>query len=93
MENYKEMYRELFIAVTKAIRILEEAQQKCEEIYINEENTEKIMDVITPLKEYETLALCKGGTLCPPVVQSTVTTVCSSGRGSSSNTISSGVRR
>lgn len=34
MENYKEMYRELFIATTKAINILTLAQQKCEELYI-----------------------------------------------------------
>ncbi len=46
MENYKEMYRELFIAVTKAIRILQEAQQKCEEMYISVEEKENLIEFI-----------------------------------------------
>ena len=37
MENYKEMYLILFNAITDAVKILEEAQKKVEEIYINEE--------------------------------------------------------
>ena len=37
MENYKEMYYILFNAITEANKILEEAQKKVEEIYINEE--------------------------------------------------------
>lgn len=35
MENYKEMYLILFNAITEASRILEEAQKKAEEIFIN----------------------------------------------------------
>ncbi len=46
MENYKEMYRELFIAVTKAIEILQKAQQKCEEMYISVEGKENLIEII-----------------------------------------------
>ena len=35
MNNYKEMYLILFNAITDAIKILQEAQQKVEEIYIS----------------------------------------------------------
>jgi hypothetical protein len=51
MENYKEMYRELFIAVTKAIRILQEAQQKCEEMYISGEEKENLIEIIGNWKD------------------------------------------
>lgn len=34
--NYKEMYLILFNAITEAMKILEEAQKKTEEIYINQ---------------------------------------------------------
>lgn len=34
--NYKKMYHELFRATEKAINILIEAQQKCEDIYVDE---------------------------------------------------------
>lgn len=34
MADYKQMYRIMFRAMTKAIEILEEAQQRCEEMYI-----------------------------------------------------------
>ncbi len=51
MENYKEMYRELFIAVTKAVRILEEAQQKCEEMYIEAEDRDKVINIVKRLKD------------------------------------------
>ena len=34
MPNYKEMYLTLFNAVTDALELLEQAQQKSEEIYI-----------------------------------------------------------
>lgn len=46
MPNYKEMYRELFVAVTKANEILKEAQIKCEELYIDssEEDENKVME-------------------------------------------------
>ena len=38
MANYQEMYLELFRATTRAIDILVEAQQKCEELYISAED-------------------------------------------------------
>ena len=37
MDKYKEMYLVLFNAITDAIKILQEAQQKVEEMYISEE--------------------------------------------------------
>ena len=37
MENYKEMYLVLFNAITEAAKILEEAQKKAEEVFINQE--------------------------------------------------------
>ena len=45
MPDYKTMYKELFIAVTKAIDILKNAQIKTEEIYISssEEDENKII--------------------------------------------------
>ncbi len=46
MTDYKKMYRELFTATTKAIEILIEAQQKCEEIYISAEEKENIIRII-----------------------------------------------
>lgn len=36
MPNYMEMYKILFRSQTKAITLLQEAQQKTEEIYISE---------------------------------------------------------
>lgn len=36
MDNYKEMYLILFNAITDAIKILEDAQKKAEEIFINQ---------------------------------------------------------
>lgn len=36
MDNYKEMYSILFHAITEAMKILEEAQKKTEEIYISQ---------------------------------------------------------
>ena len=36
MEKYKEMYLILFNAITEAMKILEDAQKKTEEIFINE---------------------------------------------------------
>lgn len=38
MQNYQEMYGIMVCATEKAIRILIEAQQKCEELAISEEN-------------------------------------------------------
>ena len=37
MDNYKEMYLILFNAITEATKILEKAQKKVEEIFINQE--------------------------------------------------------
>ncbi len=37
MENYKEMYLILFNAITEANKILENAQKKVEEIFIDQE--------------------------------------------------------
>ena len=50
MTDYKEMYRELFIATTKAIEILVEAQQKCEEMYIEAEDEESIIRIVEKTK-------------------------------------------
>ena len=36
MDNYKEMYLILFNAITEAMKILEDAQKKTEEIFINQ---------------------------------------------------------
>lgn len=35
MPDFKEMYLKLFRATEKAMRILEDAQQECEELYIS----------------------------------------------------------
>lgn len=35
MADYQQMYLELFRAVTKAINLLEHAQQTCEDLYIS----------------------------------------------------------
>lgn len=43
MDNYKEMYLILFNAITDAIKILEEAQKKTEEIYINAQKTDYLL--------------------------------------------------
>ena len=37
MVNYKEMYMILFNAISEANKILQEAQKKAEEIFMNEE--------------------------------------------------------
>ena len=36
MDKYKEMYLILFNAITEATKILEDAQKKAEEIYMND---------------------------------------------------------
>lgn len=41
MPNYEEMYRTMMRATEEAIRIMIEAQRKCEEMYIEQENEEK----------------------------------------------------
>ena len=50
MTDYKKMYREMFIAATKAIEILIDAQQKCEEIYISAEEKENIIRIVKKIK-------------------------------------------
>lgn len=40
LPDYKEMYETLFRAVTKAITILQQAQQKTEELYIEAKDGE-----------------------------------------------------
>ena len=50
MEKYKEMYRELFIATTKAIDILVEAQKKCEDLYIEAGEKERIISIMDKLR-------------------------------------------
>ncbi len=43
MEPYKEMYYQLFRSVTKTIALLQEAQLKTEELYVNTEDTPLIL--------------------------------------------------
>lgn len=47
MPNYKDMYKELFGAVTEAIEILKEAQIKTEEMYIlsGENDDNKVVEL------------------------------------------------
>lgn len=40
MADYKEMYLKLFRATEKAMRILEDAQLECEELYISDPEPE-----------------------------------------------------
>lgn len=40
MADYREMYRKLFQATTKAIDILQKAQQETEELYISSDQPE-----------------------------------------------------
>lgn len=39
--NYKEMYYALFRATEEAVRILIEAQEQCEELYLSAEDEEE----------------------------------------------------
>lgn len=49
MPDYKEMYLKLFRAAENAINILIEAQQECEELYLNSEEPElKILPSAKP---------------------------------------------
>ena len=46
MPDYKEMYLKMVRALEKAIRILVEAQQECEELYISEpEHKLNVLDI------------------------------------------------
>jgi len=46
MPNYQEMYLTMFCAAEKAVRILQEAQLKCEELYMEESET-KVIHLVT----------------------------------------------
>lgn len=48
MPDYREMYLELFRATERAIRILVETQQKCEDLYIASPEPEL---TLLPIKE------------------------------------------
>lgn len=50
MPDYKEMYRIMFTAMTEAIFILQEAQLKCEELYI-EAQPESDRETVINLRE------------------------------------------
>jgi hypothetical protein len=46
MEDYKEMYLKLFNETTKAIQLLQAAQQKSEELYIlNDANIDPTLEI------------------------------------------------
>lgn len=49
MPDYQSMYAKLFQSQTKAIRILQEAQQTTEDMYIESEPPD--IRVLTPLKD------------------------------------------
>ena len=58
MTDYKKMYLHLFRETEKAVRILQQAQLDCEEIYINtfgprseKEETEPVVTVLTEKEE------------------------------------------
>lgn len=54
MPDYKEMYRVLFSETTKAISILQKAQQRTEEMYISDDSSEKqIVSIGSHLEEKE----------------------------------------
>ena len=46
MPDYKEMYRIMFTAMTEAIFILQDAQIKCEELYIEADEKADLNTVI-----------------------------------------------
>jgi len=52
MADYKEMYLELFRHVTAAIHILQKAQQKTEEMYVNHEEAE-ILTILNGEPNYD----------------------------------------
>jgi len=46
MPDYKEMYIALFRSITKAVTILQEAQQQTEEMYISEQQPDvRVLDI------------------------------------------------
>ena len=58
MPDYKEMYLKLFRATEKAINELINAQQECEELYLNAEEPE--LKVLPFVQEEPKAPLCKG---------------------------------
>ena len=57
MPDYKEMYLKLFRAAENAINILIEAQQECEELYLNSEEPELKILPFVQTEEDERLPL------------------------------------
>ncbi len=51
MSDYKKMYKIMFQAVTKAIYALQEAQIKCEELYIENSQDEVSREEILKIKQ------------------------------------------
>lgn len=51
MSDYKEMYKIMFQAMTKAIYILQEAQVKCEELYIENSKDEVSREEIFKIRQ------------------------------------------
>ena len=43
MADYEKMYKTLFLATERAIDILIEAQQKCEDLYVDSENDDNLI--------------------------------------------------
>ncbi len=55
MSDYKAMYKIMFQAMTKAIYTLQEAQLKCEELYIESSEDEVARDEILKVREISEL--------------------------------------
>ena len=51
MENYKEMYLKMMRASEEAIRILVQAQQECEEMYLSAESDEEVSLIDMEIKK------------------------------------------
>ena len=51
MSDYKEMYKIMFQAVTKAIYTLQEAQVKCEELYVANSEDQVAREEILKVRE------------------------------------------
>lgn len=51
MVDYKEMYHNLFMAVTNAVAILQEAQQITEDIYVRTDDDRKKLQLINDDQE------------------------------------------
>ena len=44
MADYREMYRQLFAEVTRAVAILQDAQKKAEELYLAQEEAPVVLE-------------------------------------------------